>query len=117
MLRDDFNIFPKIKNAVQDALGTAFFIFTPYGSRTRDRGLKNDFDVKIVVHISVFDTQKYVSELKSFRGTLPNPNITFQQLVHDWLLYKLKDIPKYFLLENDEYGNPVKVDLTIELKP
>lgn len=104
-----------IKKEVQDITRTSFFHFLPFGSRTRSEGVKNDFDVKIVFHISVFDTPEYVQELKSFRKTLPNPDIPFSQLVSHWLRDKIKVIPSILAEYKDEYGNPVKIDLVIEL--
>lgn len=78
-LRDDNNIFPKIKECIIDYISASEIECYAFGSRTRDKGNKNDFDV--IVHIPGL--------LEYIRETFKN--------------------------EIDEFGNPVKVDLFLNI--
>lgn len=78
-MRDDLNIFPKIKECITDYISNSEIQCYAFGSRTRGKGNKNDFDV--IVHIP---------------GLLEHVRETFKDDV-------------------DEFGNPVKIDLFLNI--
>ena len=102
MLRDEKNIFPLIKNTLIAYTNKSVRVFA-YGSRIRDKGIKNDFDV--LVMIDPF-SMKLLTRIKN-KGLIEN---TFKA-VEFWTDLFAK-VRKDFEGMKDEFGNDVKIDLS-----